>query len=510
MVWNILNKETFNWQLLFVFIIIPIFYYSQLMLYRITPYLEGVALGDIELFAESYGKQNIFVNNGNAHAAFFQTPMLVNFISTVLGVSSAVGSLIVTFVYLIFTSLFGLYFLRMLGKSNNKLLSVVIVGIAFLATSDLIGIFTYRDIAGIIFVFLLCFIYKTGLKTKNDLLVTLFLVIGITVGSPIAALLLGSLFVVFTILSRRVSLITFAVIPLFYLATFSAVYLYSLRFYANQAIGGFSDFLGYLTGGESITRILPWGRISSLSIFDTYMASITTLSLLFLFFLILLIYTYLIAKKSFKESNKSNQGLLLSSYLVGGSAFLIFIIIYIGASVISESSFSDIRTIFLLFLYMLLPVFFFSRSMLKIITSKKILIIIFIIFLLISSLKTVSSIYPKSANDPINIVEDRRLDYRSQYFVGIFLRDYLSSGSIVLDYKTSRPITSYYLASENYQITYPSISSMEDTIIVFNINGLVYESPFTSFETYAYLYNLSLSRNLVYSSGDILILKNDL
>ena len=102
----------------------------------------------------------------------------------------------------------------------------------------------------------------------------------------------------------------------------------------TRLLVAFQILLGYLTGGESITRILPWGRISSLSIFDTYMASITTLSLLFLFFLILLIYTYLIAKKSFKESNKSNQGLLLSSYLVGGSAFLIFIIIYIGASVI--------------------------------------------------------------------------------------------------------------------------------------------------------------------------------
>ena len=54
---------------------------------------------------------------------------------------------------------------------------------------------------------------------------------------------------------------------------------------------------------------------------------------------------------------------------------------------------------------------------------------------------------------------------------------------------------------------------MEDTIIVFNINDFL---KFMNLllhrlkKTYAYLYNLSLSRNLVYSSGDILILKNDL
>lgn len=499
-------------KLVIAFIILPIFCYLPQIMSRLIPSAEGIANNELSFLAQSYSTQNVFVYNSNSHVSFFQVPMLVNFVTTIFGVSTAVATLIITFVYLVLMGFCGLFFLKIISKGvNDKLSLLVVAGLAFIVATNLLGSFTYRDIASLLFVLLTCFLFKNGVKISTNLVTALFLVVGITIGSPIAALLLGILFILYGFFSKRISVFALALVPLFYLATFSTVYLSSLSLYTESAFTGVSNFLGYLTGGELPTRVLPVGRTISSTLFDSYMSSLTVLSLLVLsaFMILILVFLQKKSRKIGKKVRNEKSALLFSAYLSAGLAFLLLIYVYIGASMRIETSFSDTRTIVLLFLFLLLPLLFLSKRMLMAVRSKKILTVFFVALVIMASFKAVSMVYPKSLNDPINVVEDRRLDLRSQYFIGIFLNNYLQSGSLSLDYKTSLAIGGYYLGPESYRTQLLSISSIDSSsIIVFDLNGIIYDSLYISPESYSYAYNLSLTQGLVYNSGNIVVVTN--
>lgn len=87
---------------------------------------------------------------------------------------------------------------------------------------------------------------------------------------------------------------------------------------------------------------------------------------------------------------------------------------------------------------------------------------------------------------------------------------YLPTGHLSLDYKIASAIRSYYLASDNYRTQLLSISSINSTsLIVFDLNGLIYNSLYITPEAYSYSYNLSLTQCLAYNSGNIVIVAQD-
>ena len=285
----------------------------------------------------------------------------------------------------------------------------------------------------------------------------------------------------------------------------SANYLASLRQYTASVSDGFSEFLQYLTTGDVPTRLLPWGRDNFSSPFDTYLSSVSVLSLLFIVVLLLLIFTYFIIRK--KELNKEKQTFFFSAYILTIASLLIFVFVYVGASIIPESTFSDIRTIILIFIFLLLPFFFWSNTLFKYLNNKKFISILFIVLVLIAPLKAAVWLYPLSYDDTVYNVEDRRVATLSRYYAGFFTDNYLPDDvSIVVDYKMSA-VCGYYLSSHSYHKSLLSISSLNSSsIAIFDQAGLVYGSPFVSDDAYLHVYNLSLSEYRLYDNGHILII----
>jgi len=184
---------------------------------------------------------------------------------------------------------------------------------------------------------------------------------------------------------------------------------------------------------------------------------------------------------------------------------LIVVVTYVGASVKTEVPFSDIRTIVIIFILTLLPFTFTSNKLLTKINAKKTFLILVLALMILSSLRTIYEAYPKSIYDPINVVEDDRVDLRSKYYVGDFLNSFCAKGFVALDYKTYLATYTYQLAG-NYKAELLSESSLSlNNIVVFDINGLRYGSIYISSEVYAEAYDLILTQNLIYNSGNITI-----
>jgi len=185
---------------------------------------------------------------------------------------------------------------------------------------------------------------------------------------------------------------------------------------------------------------------------------------------------------------------------------------YIGSSVMSEVPFSDIRTIVLIFPSTLLLFSFASKTLLVNLTGKRVILAMVLALLLMSSLRIVYNVYPKSVHDPINVVEDGRLGSTSVYIVEGFVNKYYKTGGIIGDYKVLNRIGSY-LPSPQYEqrlinrttLSKPFVFFPYRGILIFNLAGIKYPSMYHSPEEYMAVYDFSRSHNQLYDNGIVVI-----
>jgi hypothetical protein len=402
-------------------------------------------------------------------------------------------------------------------QKNKKIISLLPVIIAFAVVSFANS---SRGNVALVLTFLVTwFIYSKGFKNKSDAIVLMVAIAGITLGSnTTGALFLIPFFFLLPLFKRNLKTkILYGIIPLSYIIFCAYSYSVSLVRYTSFAWDGFVNFINGISVGEAPARVLPWQRSTLSSLSDTYMTSIANIALLLLALLIAILSVYTIMKKKDVDHNKDINTFYASALACLWLLLIVATITYIGASTMQETSMSDIRTIAIVFITIPLPFLFGRRLLIEKISSTKLLVGFLILLTIFASFFTVFQIYPKSNDDPINSVEDGRLETVSQYYAGDFITRYVSPGTIVLDYKiliANTPKLDNYTIEllSNSTFTQNLITSnsigLQNRVISFDTNGLTFGSPYIAPDVYNKAYNLTISQNLVYNDGkNIVIVK---
>jgi hypothetical protein len=188
---------------------------------------------------------------------------------------------------------------------------------------------------------------------------------------------------------------------------------------------------------------------------------------------------------------------------------------YIGTSTKPETTFSDIRTIAIVLVSLLLPSQFIFKQLIKKIGANKFLLAFVSILMIFASLRTIYEVYPKSIHDPIYVVEDERLGSTAIYLGGEYINSYYKTGGIIADYKTINRI-GILLPYPLYEKRLINETTLTDafllfplrSILVFNIAGIRYLSTYHTSEAYIAAYNFGLMHNRLYDNGVILIISH--
>lgn len=478
------------------------------------PFLGGIQSSGTRMLAESYGKNGALVFS-DAHSYFFLTSFLLYLLSSICGISLTSASIIVISLHVVLMGAVGLYAARVIMKSVSRPeLSFVPYLVTFSLFSSSNMMFTniaYRYLASPLFLLLLFFYYDRNCGNRprrTFFIVTLTLTLGITFGDPTSALIMIPLFLIVSLLRKRTSDSLYAIIPTVYMVYSGTPYLSSLWNYATFAWEGITEFLQDLLRLRFPSRVLPWQRVTSIPAQDAFLTSAAYLSLLLLSTIVSLLYIVLWIRKKGKSEGVLRDTLMKAVCLVLLTTVAISALTYVGASVKPEVSFSDIRTIAMIFSSGLLLFSFTSKATFTSLTRNRFVLLLILSLLIMSSLRVIYRANPKSINDSINVVEDPRLDPRSTPYCEAFLDAFYVKGSVTSDYKTMPRL-------ENFQSRFYSIRLISNvtlanpvyTIIIFNLNGLNFKSVYVSPEAYAEAYNMSLTQNLVYNNGDTLVLK---
>jgi hypothetical protein len=491
----------------FIFTIILIC--SLIFLIRRFYYLDPnfiTALSDSQIFArvQFYSDAGTLVFN-SANSYFFQHSFLLYCLTEIGGFSLNSIVYVSLGLHLILVALAGSFVYSIIldktkdGKFASYMAPLVSFGLVSFSYSERI------EIGLPIAFFFLVYLFANGLEKRSNELLALLFVLGITFGSTTALLVIAPLFFIFAILRKRYTAFVFGLIPLSYLIYAGSAYTYGLRDYVTFATEGISNFLTLLTGGTLPERILPWGRSSLSTLTDTYMLSSTYVALILVSTLIAFtaFFVWFRNRSSFKEND--TDAFFVSGVFTLFLTLAIAAFVYIGASVQPETPFSDIRTIAIVFMTLLIAPLLISERLIKKITSRRFLFILFAVLLVAASLRTFYEVYPKSINDPINAVEDFRIDPLSAHYAVNYLSNFTESGEIAFDYKTSR--ASIFLNAENYNLSIITTDVPDSGFLVYNVDGLLYGSIHTRIDAYEVLNNRTLTGNVVYSGGKTVILQ---
>jgi len=131
--------------------------------------------------------------------------------------------------------------------------------------------------------------------------------------------------------------------------------------------------------------------------------------------------------------------------------------------------------------------------------------VILLVLVLSASLRTYYETYPKSVSDPINLVEDVRVDSFAISSLKDHLKNLSGFGTITFDYKTGLKVTSFIPSSFEPSIVTDKLS--ESDYFVFDFNGLN-GSLHTTNEVYNELLNVMTNENLVYTTGNVVIVQS--
>jgi len=265
-------------------------------------------------------------------------------------------------------------------------------------------------------------------------------------------------------------------------------------------------FFEEIMRGQLPERVIPWARYNIPTKEDMYISSAAYLSILFLSALVSLLTILIWIKENNNHINKSKSVLSIATSTTILLLLGIAAVAYIGASLMPEVPFSDIRTILIASIMLMLPFLFISSELLARINANKLLLTIIVILIIICSLRTFYDKYPKSFYDPVNAVEDIRVDTRAVYCVGDFLEKFKTGGIVAFDYKTGKHAPPS-LSRGGFQSSIFTSKLTPSTFVIFDINGLKFGSLYTSREAYSEAYNLTLTQNIIYNNGNITIIQ---
>lgn len=499
--WNRIEQKVFSKKaVMFAIFFVVSFSFLLRRHYSLSPiYIEKLVHSQTFLRAQSYGEaEGLVFDLPNSY--FFQHPLVLHFLSNICGVPIQWVVNLSLAIHAILVALVGILIFRIVetackncGKATSSLIpSLVSFSLVSFAYSQRI------ELALPVMFLLMCYLFNRGLTDKTKGVTILLLTIGITFGSSTSVLVMIPFFFSFAIFRRRVTAIVYGLIPLSYLIYTGYSYMVVLQKHFVFALEGFLDFLAEIMSGRFPERVVPWQRHSVPTVEDMYITSAAYISLFLLSALVVLIAILIWAQRNSYERNdktslfRANVTTLL---LTLGIASLV----YIGASVKPEETISDIRTIVVIFITLLMPFLFVSEKMLKRIGRNKVLLALLTTLIVAASLRTFFETYPKSIHDPINAVEDIRVDSLSVYPVGDFLRAFKGEASISFDYK---------MRFLSFEVSQSSLltSTLEHTeMVVFDMNGLKLGSLYTSPKAYAEAFNLSVTQNIIYNNGNITI-----
>jgi hypothetical protein len=483
-----------------------------------TPaFLKSLTTNQEVILAQQYDSTG-FISYEAAHSHFFQTSYIMHVISGIFGIPPLTTVYVMLLIFIVLIASIGTYISEILRKKVNvKPFASSLI--TFFAASSCTMIVNdasfYRDLGFAILLLFLCFYMAKPRTTRAVFLLEAMFVVGISLGSPVAAIILVLFFSVLSLFKyRSLQSLFLAIIPLSYLIFVGQEYVSRLGKYAIFSFGGLLEFLDAIFGGNIPQRVIPWRRTTLSAPLDTFLNSASYVSLLLLTMLTVVSILFLLRhneldRKSGRDKPEGTRALLKTFSVYLFIILAVYGVTYIGASTTLEEPFSDIRTIALFFLIAVLPFAFLRRDLLEMLFSKKALFAVLTALMLLASFRMVFSVYPKSVFDPINAVEDTRLS-QTVHDVGHFVENHFDSGYFVVDFRMRIVLFSLLslqqsevrLLDEN-ALAHPP--SAETSVLIFHINGIKYPSVFVSPKAYIEAYNLSLTRNRVYDNGDVLI-----
>jgi hypothetical protein len=497
----------------------PTFIYLLYNVYHFQPIAEGVLSSEVVLLAEEYVRQGYIVRT-SSHSYFIQTPYLTYVLTSICGLPAIYAAVLEQLTIIVFLALLSMYFSQIIQKAlpnNNFLFSMLpyVIPFAFVASGTRIWVpglqLNYRDIGAYLVILVLGFLFSRGLDNRSDFVVILLLILGLTLGSPTAAIFCILFFTLFTLFDKRVGMSLFIVLPLFYLVTSAALYISSLRYYVSFAWQGISTFLIDIISGTPLPPIVPWARVQ-VPYGEKYIQTLTYFSILLLGAIIVLIRILYRRQKRFRVHEDSRfKAVYYSTFIL----LALSAAVTVGVSALPETTFSDIRTIVFLFVLLVLPFVFASRTFLQALSRIKWSMPLLLIVILLSSsaaLMKPYDLYPKSANDAIIQVEDRRLDLTALGYAGDFLFNHYQEGRVYFDWKSrwflfgaSIYNQSYTFAGLSYEVYDISrLNQIDNSIVIFNKKGVILPSIRVENTTYLHAYNMSQRANIVYDDGGIL------
>jgi hypothetical protein len=495
------------------------FIYFLYNMYHFQPIAEGVLSSEVILLAKEYARLGYIVRT-SSHSYFIQTPYITYVLTSICGLPAIFAAVLEQLTIIVFLALLSMYFSQIIRKAvpnNHVLFSMLpyIIPYAFIASGTRIWVpglqLNYRDIGAYLVILVLGFLFSRGLDQRSDFVVILLLILGLTLGSPTAAIFCILFFTFFTLFAKRVGMSLFIVLPLFYLVTSAALYISSLRYYVTFAWQGISKFLMDVLSGTPLPPIVPWARVQ-VPYGEKYVQTITYFSVLLLGAIIVLIRILYRRQKRFRVYEDSRfKAVYYSTFIL----LALSAAVTVGVSALPETTFSDIRTIVFLFVLLVLPFIFASRAFLQAFTRIKwgMPLLLFVILLSLSTaLMKPYDLYPKSSTDAVIQVEDHRLDFTALSYAGDFLFTHYQEGRIYFDWKSrwflfgaSIYNQSYTFAGLSYEVyDISQLTQIDDSLVVFDKNGVTLPSIRVENTTYLNAYNLSQHANIIYDDGGIL------
>jgi hypothetical protein len=477
-----------------------------------------------DLNSEAIALSRQYANNGHltfdsTHSYFFLQPLTLHFLRSIGSFPDEVSIFLSIAIFGVLVTLVGFVFFKAIRRyvvdAGQKGIVRVIPQLGTLmlisfAYSERSGRST--DLSMLLTLLALCLLFSRRLRTRSENVVFALLILGITLGNTDGILLMTSFFLLFSFSGEKRTAVVYALIPLAYLFLSAHSYTLSLGVYARSAIAGFIEFLQSVIAGGLPSRVMPWQRSSSLARMDTYLSSIAYLSLL-TFACVVAISLVLLFLRDRKRPSAVRRDNFESPSMMWLFLWLgIAMVTYVGASMRPETSSSDIRTIVIVLLSLVLPFMLISTRFVSVVGRRRVLFICLILLMAVASVRTVYEVTPKSTEDSISVIEDDRLGLSSVYSAGDFINAYYVTGGIVGDYKVLVHIYKY-LPKQQYETRLMNQTTINDpfehfahrSILAFSLEGIAYPSIYHAPEDYLAAYNFSKSNNRFYDNGVVII-----
>ncbi|OIQ58996.1 hypothetical protein [Neomoorella thermoacetica] len=439
--------------------------------------------------AQHYEAGKIFYLN--AHSYFFSLPYLIYIVHKLMNLNYIHSKNVLMFFILLLISCMGVYFYRNFQDNDKgfvKIASAALISFSFTISPGL----GYREMGTLLFILAMIYWLKHSNGGTKDIIGFIILIIGASIGSPISCLIIIFVFGINWILTRKVN--PYVIISLSWMIYAGFLYLTYLRSYIYSAWNGIYEFIDSLLNFRFEDRIIPFARTIVWLPIDTFFLSISYIASLMLVILCLFCYIKFI---------KNHQNLIPKALFL--SAIILLLIgtgTYVGASVMPEKTFSDIRTIAISFLFVILPLLFiviFPE------VKGKLTSVLVILFILASS-RLFFDVYPKSIQDPINVLEDIRITGENTIKTSYFIKDKVitpNNNHVFSDYKIG-----LLLGALLFNSNFPTYSLYPDrSIISYNRMGIKFDSIYLKKDTYNKLITITDKSDLFYDNGSDIILQ---